>query len=102
MCGIGGLISLDSTNVIPLSKSMMIAMNKRGPDGTGLFVDNKVYKYESPEKIICNNLNTRLVLGHNRLAIVGDRNHIQPFQSCDGKIIMEHNGEIYNYKTLKE
>ncbi|HET7642288.1 MAG TPA: asparagine synthetase B [Nitrososphaeraceae archaeon] len=102
MCGIGGLISLDSTNVIPLSKSMMISMNKRGPDGTGLFVDNKVYKYESPEKIICNNLNTRLVLGHNRLAIVGDRNHIQPFQSCDGKIIMEHNGEIYNYKNLKE
>ena len=102
MCGIGGLISLDSTNVIPLSKSMMISMNKRGPDGTGLFVDNKVYKYESPEKIICNSLNTRLVLGHNRLAIVGDRNHIQPFQSCDGKIIMEHNGEIYNYKNLKE
>lgn len=102
MCGIGGLISLDSTNVIPLSKSMMISMNKRGPDGTGLFIDNKVYKYESPEKIICNNLNTRLVLGHNRLAIVGDRNYIQPFQSCDGKIVMEHNGEIYNYKNLKE
>ncbi|HJT84248.1 MAG TPA: asparagine synthetase B [Nitrososphaeraceae archaeon] len=102
MCGIGGLISLDSTNVIPLSKSMMISMNKRGPDGTGLFIDNRVYKYESPEKIICNNLNTRLVLGHNRLAIVGDRNYIQPFQSCDGKIVMEHNGEIYNYKNLKE
>ena len=102
MCGIGGLISLDSTNVIPLSKSMMISMNKRGPDGTGLLIDNKVYKYESPEKILCNNLNTKLVLGHNRLAIVGDKNYIQPFQSCDGKIIMEHNGEIYNYKILKE
>ena len=102
MCGIGGLISLDSTNVIPLSKSMMISMNKRGPDGTGLLIDNKVYQYESPEKILCNNLNTKLVLGHNRLAIVGDRNHIQPFQSCDGKLVMEHNGEIYNYKILKE
>ncbi|MGE0242966.1 MAG: asparagine synthetase B [Nitrososphaeraceae archaeon] len=102
MCGIGGLISLDSTNVIPLSKSMMISMNKRGPDGTGLLIDNKVYQYESPEKILCNSLNTKLVLGHNRLAIVGDRNHIQPFQSCDGKLVMEHNGEIYNYKILKE
>jgi asparagine synthase (glutamine-hydrolysing) len=81
---------------------MMISMNKRGPDGTGLLIDNKVYQYESPEKILCNSLDTNLVLGHNRLAIVGDRNHIQPFQSCDGKIVMEHNGEIYNYKTLKE
>ena len=40
MCGIGGLISLDSTNVIPLAKTMMKSMNKRGPDGTGLFIDN--------------------------------------------------------------
>ena len=102
MCGIGGLISLDSTDVIPLTKSMMMSMNKRGPDGTGVLIDNKVYQYESPEKILCNNSNTKLTLGHIRLAIVGDRNHIQPFQSCDGKLIMEHNGEIYNYKALKE
>ncbi|HYY71622.1 MAG TPA: asparagine synthetase B [Nitrososphaeraceae archaeon] len=102
MCGIGGLISLDSTNVIPLAKTMMKSMNKRGPDGTGLFIDNRLYQYESPEKILCNSLNTKLALGHNRLAIVGDKQHIQPFQSCDGKLVMEHNGEIYNYKMLKE
>ena len=102
MCGIGGLISLDSTNVIPLAKTMMKSMNKRGPDGTGLFINNRLYQYESPEKILCNSPNTKLALGHNRLAIVGDRQHIQPFQSCDGKLVMEHNGEIYNYKMLKE
>jgi asparagine synthase (glutamine-hydrolysing) len=102
MCGIGGLISLDSTNVIPLAKTMMKSMNKRGPDGTGLFIDNKLYQYKSPEKILCNSPNTKLALGHNRLAIVGDKQHIQPFQSCDGKLVMEHNGEIYNYKMLKE
>src|ERR687898_788812 len=102
MCGIGGLISLDATNVIPLAKTMMKSMNKRGPDGTGLFIDNRLYQYESPEKILCTSPNTKLALGHNRLAIVGDRQHIQPFQSCDGKLVMEHNGEIYNYKMLKE
>ncbi|MDF2737515.1 MAG: asnB2 [Nitrososphaeraceae archaeon] len=102
MCGIGGLISLDSTNVIPLAKTMMKSMNKRGPDGTGLFIDNKLYQYKSPENILCNSPNTTLALGHNRLAIVGDKQHIQPFQSCDGKLVMEHNGEIYNYKMLKE
>jgi asparagine synthase (glutamine-hydrolysing) len=80
----------------------MKSMDKRGPDGTGLFIDNRLYQYESPEKILCNSPNTTLALGHNRLAIVGDKQHIQPFQSCDGKLVMEHNGEIYNYKMLKE
>jgi asparagine synthase (glutamine-hydrolysing) len=80
----------------------MISMNKRGPDGTGIFVDKKVYQFESPEKIICNTSNNKLALGHIRLAIVGDKTHIQPIQSCDGKLVMEHNGEIYNYKMLKE
>lgn len=105
MCGIGGLISKDSTDIISLTKTMMISMNKRGPDGTGLFIDEKLYQYESPEKINCNcnNFsNTKLTLGHIRLAIVGDQTHIQPFQSCDGKLVMEHNGEIYNYKMLKK
>ena len=102
MCGIGGLISKDSTDILTLTKTMMIAMNKRGPDGTGLFIDKKLYQYESPEKINCDNSNTKLTLGHIRLAIVGDKNHIQPFQSCDGKLVMEHNGEIYNYKELKK
>lgn len=102
MCGIGGLISKDSTDILTLTKTMMITMNKRGPDGTGLFIDKKLYQYESPEKINCDNSNTKLTLGHIRLAIVGDKNHIQPFQSCDGKLVMEHNGEIYNYKELKK
>ncbi|MGZ5489693.1 MAG: asparagine synthetase B family protein [Nitrososphaeraceae archaeon] len=102
MCGIGGLISKDSTDIIPLTKTMMTCMNKRGPDGTGVLIDKTVYQFESPEKIKCNNSNTKLALGHIRLAIVGDKNQIQPFQSCDGKLVMEHNGEIYNYKMLKE
>ena len=104
MCGIGGLISKNSTDILSLTKTMMISMNKRGPDGTGLFIDKKLYQYESPEKINCNNSNsnTKLTLGHIRLAIVGDKTHIQPFQSCDGKLVMEHNGEIYNYKQLKK
>ncbi len=104
MCGICGLISKHSTNVTPLTKTMMISMNKRGPDGTGLLLDNRVYQYESPEKILCtsSNANTKLALGHIRLAIVGESNYIQPFKSCDGRLVMEHNGEIYNYKMLKE
>ena len=104
MCGICGLISKHSTNVTPLTKTMMISMNKRGPDGTGLLLDNRVYQYESPEKILCtsSNANTKLALGHIRLAIVGESNYIQPFKSCDGRLVMEHNGEIYNYIELRK
>ena len=51
MCGIGGLISKDSTDIIPLTKTMMTCMNKRGPDGTGVLIDKTVYQFES--KISC-------------------------------------------------
>ena len=40
-------------------------------------------------------------LGHVRLAIVGGTCGQQPFRSCDGRFIVEHNGEIYNYKKLR-
>ena len=42
-------------------------------------------------------------LGHVRLAIVGGTyGGQQPFRSCDGRFTLEHNGEIYNYKKLKD
>src|SRR5262249_37583371 len=34
-------------------------------------------------------------------AIVGGTCGAQPFRSCDGRLILEHNGEIYNYKKLR-
>jgi asparagine synthase (glutamine-hydrolysing) len=41
-------------------------------------------------------------LGHVRLAIVGGTCGQQPFRSCDGRFTVEHNGEIYNYKTIRK
>jgi asparagine synthase (glutamine-hydrolysing) len=42
-------------------------------------------------------------MGHVRLAIVGGKSRgQQPFRSCDGRFIVEHNGEIYNYKKLRD
>jgi asparagine synthase (glutamine-hydrolysing) len=45
--------------------------------------------------------NSYTALGHVRLAIVGGTCGQQPFRSCDGRFIIEHNGEIYNYKKLR-
>ena len=50
MCGIGGLISKDSTDIIPLTKTMMISMNKRGPDGTGLLLIRKFINLNHQKK----------------------------------------------------
>ncbi|HEY7506123.1 MAG TPA: asparagine synthetase B, partial [Nitrososphaera sp.] len=41
-------------------------------------------------------------LGHTRLAIVGGTCGAQPFSSCDGRLVLEHNGEIYNYKEIRK
>ncbi len=40
-------------------------------------------------------------LGHLRLAIVGGTCGQQPFRSCDNRLTIEHNGEIYNYKKIR-
>ena len=36
------------------------------------------------------------------MAIVGGPCGPQPFTSCDKKLLLEHNGEIYNYKELRK
>ena len=41
------------------------------------------------------------VLGHLRLAIVGGTCGQQPFRSCNNRLTVEHNGEIYNYKQIR-
>src|ERR687897_210498 len=62
MCGIGGLISLDSTNVIPLAKTMMKSMNKRGPDGTGLFIDKRLKEKLKKEHHFVSNTDSEVVV----------------------------------------
>jgi asparagine synthase (glutamine-hydrolysing) len=63
-------------------------MPERGPDSWN------VYETKSGNNFI--------VMFHSRLSIIGigDQGR-QPFQEIDGKILI-FNGEIYNYKTLKD
>lgn len=101
MCGIGGIISKSGENVVPLVGMMLSRMAKRGPDGAGVATEKSIVRSSTVEGLDLENLTGSRVLGHARLAIVGGTCGSQPFRSCDGRITLEHNGEIYNYKKLK-
>ena len=102
MCGIGGILSKKDENVVPLVGSMLSCMINRGPDGAGLAADERSIQSDSFSNLRYQKLSGSSALGHVRLAIVGGTCGQQPFRSCDGRFTVEHNGEIYNYKTIRK
>lgn len=94
-------MSKNGENVAPVVGMMLSRMAKRGPDGAGMATENVIIKTESVQMLAAADIKGSSVLGHARLAIVGGSIGSQPFASCNGKLVMEHNGEIYNYKQLK-
>lgn len=86
MCGIVGKINFNNT---PVSKEEIKKMTDklihRGPDTEGAFVKNNVG------------------LGHRRLSIIDlSSNGQQPMPNKTGNLWIVFNGEIYNYKELRE
>lgn len=87
MCGIVGYHSLLSYQDTLEDKLALIA--HRGPDGEGVFE----IEYEE----------SRVAYGHRRLTIIDLSSAAdQPFISNCGRYVIVFNGEIYNYKILKE
>ena len=84
MCGIVGFTNnIDNTDEV-LGK-MMDRIRHRGPDAEGRYIDDDI------------------ALGHRRLSIIdisssGD----QPIFNEDGSLVIVFNGEIYNYKEIRE
>ena len=88
MCGINGFLF---RNIISNPEYRIEKMNAslahRGPDAEGIFV--------SSEK--------RVYLGQRRLAIVDlDARSNQPFSLDNEKAVITFNGEVYNYRDLRE
>lgn len=83
MCGIAGIIhsSRGSKEVLD---EMLARIIHRGPDDSGVFVDADV------------------AIGMRRLSIIDVAGGKQPISSKDGSIIIVFNGEIYNFKELRE
>ena len=84
MCGIAGLLSLNS-EIDKKNKilKMLKTIAHRGPDGEGTFFDDHV------------------CLGHRRLAIIDPEHGKQPLSSEDKRFTVVFNGEIYNYLELR-
>jgi len=86
MCGIAGIIQVNSNNYgIPHLKKMTDTLTHRGPDGEGLW----------------QNENRTVLLGHRRLCIIDlSEAAAQPMNYLN-RYSLVHNGEIYNYIELK-
>jgi len=102
MCGIVGILSKKGENVVPLVGSMLSCMRNRGPDGAGIAANRCVVQSDSFSDLKYHKISGDSALGHVRLAIVGGTCGQQPFSSCDGRLTIEHNGEIYNYKRIRK
>lgn len=89
MCGIAGIFfpqGHHGHNLPVLVNTMTAALNHRGPDDSGVCVDETA----------------KLALGHARLAILdlAPTGH-QPMVSASGRYVIVFNGEIYNFRHLR-
>lgn len=86
MCGISSLYRY--TKISEQDKQKLEAMNRdmhyRGPDGEGYWNDDTC------------------ALAHTRLSIIGLDNGAQPLFNADKSLVLICNGEIYNYKELRQ
>ena len=86
MCGINGIYNISKLDSPLQEMEQMNSKQKhRGPDASGTYINDFV------------------AFGHSRLSIIDlDASSNQPFYSSDNKFILIFNGEIYNYKEIRE
>ena len=86
MCGICGIIARGKDALVngDIIHKMLRTMEHRGPDDSGAMIRNGV------------------ALGHNRLSIIDIATGHQPIYNEDNTKCIIFNGEIYNFKDLRE
>ena len=84
MCGICGIVSKDKQVSQSVIQKMASVMDYRGPDDEGYsFFGNAG-------------------LGHRRLSVIDITGGHQPMSNEDGTLFLVCNGEIYNFKQLRD
>ena len=81
MCGIAGFLGPGTRENL---EKMTRVLSHRGPDGEGFYMEEDV-----------------VGLGHRRLSIIDLSLGNQPMKSSSGKSVIVFNGEIYNFKALR-
>jgi len=86
MCGISGIFSLTKDEKLKQRiNSMNDSIAHRGPDSSGIYIKKTI------------------ALGHRRLSIIDVRDvSNQPMSSSCNRFTIVFNGEIYNFKEIKE
>jgi asparagine synthase (glutamine-hydrolysing) len=86
MCGFAGIFHLSTPKPVDPARveRMCDAIAHRGPDGFGVWTAPGVG------------------LGHRRLSIIDIAGSPQPMASTDGRTVLVFNGEIYNYRELRD
>ncbi len=85
MCGIVGIVDFRSNVDVERLRGAAATLRFRGPDDAGVWASENVG------------------LGHRRLSIidVSPSGH-QPMFSADGRYVIVYNGEIYNFREIRE
>jgi len=81
MCGIAGYVGLDDEVLL---HRMIGVLHHRGPDDTGFYIDSGVG------------------LANARLSIIDIEGGHQPICNENGTVNVTYNGEIYNYRQLRQ
>ena len=81
MCGICGIYGLEDKELV---KKMCQTLVHRGPDDQGIYTDSNIS------------------LGHRRLSIIDLKTGHQPIHNEDETVWVILNGEIYNFRELRE
>lgn len=95
MCGIAGVVWNRTGRAVDRSvlTRMITAIQHRGPDDSGTMISSELSQYQGE---------TACALGHRRLSIIDLGGGHQPLTNEDGTIWTVFNGEIYNYRELRE
>lgn len=91
MCGIAGYLDMSRRTTLDEMQSTIKLMSDsllhRGPDHSGIWVDVK----------------SGIALGHRRLSIIDlSEQGKQPMVSSNGRYVIVFNGEVYNYKIIRQ
>lgn len=86
MCGITGICHISGPGSVSpdVLKRMTGELSHRGPDGAGIYLDDRVG------------------LGHARLSIIDLSGGAQPIHNEDDTLWIVFNGEIFNYPELRQ